>query len=115
MREHELHYGETSPVFFDLPNDQYETITGIWKNADLPFEPLTQLPAPLRGGVYSRPNHRRLVKIYDRLIPPWRIVETLADSLRNFLMRGKLTNIHWDPRTNRVVNCTVSTPGPPST
>jgi 2-polyprenyl-6-methoxyphenol hydroxylase-like FAD-dependent oxidoreductase len=109
MRRHRIHYEEAASVLFDLSEKQYEATTRIWTEAGLAFEGVSDLPAALRGGVYSRPNRRRLVRIHDRLIPAWRIVEELSAPLMNLLMQGALKDLSWDPGTNRIVECRVST------
>jgi hypothetical protein len=111
MSRHGIRYEDDEPILFDLSEEQYEPTTGIWNEAGLRFEPVARLPEALRGGFYSRPDHgRRLVRIHDRLIPAWRIVETLSRPLRAFLMQGEVTEISWDPAANRILDCVVSTP-----
>lgn len=111
MSRNGLRYEDDAPVLFDLSEDRFETVTGIWKAAGLDFEPMTRLPAPLQGGSYTSPApRRRLVRIGDRLIPPWKILRKLSEPLQDLLLRGELTGISIDPGSNRVVDCTVSTP-----
>ena len=111
MSQHGIQYQDDASILFDLPEEQYETTTGIWDKAGLLFEPIVRLPVALQGGGYSRPDHgRRLVRIHDRLIPAWRIVETMSEPLQNSLMQGEVTEILWDPEANRIIYCVVSTP-----
>jgi hypothetical protein len=111
MSRHGIQYEDDASILFDLPEKQYETTTGIWDKAGLPFEVVGWLPEALQGGSYSRPDHgRRLVWIHDRLIPAWKIVETISKPLQNSLMQGEVTEISWNPGANRIVECVVSTP-----
>jgi glycine/D-amino acid oxidase-like deaminating enzyme len=111
MRRHGIEYEDDASILFDLPEEQYEATTGIWAEAGLRFEPVAPLPEALQGGSYARPDHgRRLVRIHDRLIPAWRIVETMSEPLQSSLLQGEVTEISWDPGANRIVDCVVSTP-----
>lgn len=111
MQRTGIHHEDDSPVLLDLAQDQYDTITGMWRDNGWPFQPLAGLPSCLEGGSYSRRHGRRLVRIHDRLIAPWKMLEALSAPLRHRMMRGTLTGISGDPGAKRVAECTISTPG----
>lgn len=111
MRDQELDAVEPAPVYADVPAEQRGPMTRAWSEGNLSYRELEELPVPLREGVYARAQPALPFEIHDRLFQPWKVIEKLAEPLQHLLIRGELTGMRWDPETNRIAECTVSTPG----
>jgi thioredoxin reductase len=110
MTKHHINYASRHPTYFGVSNEQWEERVISWKNWGLPYEECKELPVALKGGIYSS-NPGKVFKIQDRLIPAWKIIETLSKSLQEQMTQGGLRQIFWDEKTNKVESCLIKIQG----
>jgi hypothetical protein len=108
--QHGVKYLDQPPTYFGVPEQNAADRVNFWQKVGLPFSECAELPAPLRGGSYEG-GSRKLFKTENRLLPPWRLVEKLAEPLQNNIAQGELVEIQWDAAANRVTRCSFKVGG----